>query len=175
MRLRRIALGLTVALTLALGVSACSLVGDDNGGGSGAGGARVIGIALSTQVNDQGQPINARNFFSPSDNEIRATVALDGVSAGQRVEGRWFQLGTANAGANGQEVSKSEFRLEANSIQNGQAVVSFFLRSPQGFPEDSWLLRVYVDGEQVRTAGFIITRAAQTGPASPTTSPTRAP
>ncbi len=175
MRFTRLVLGVMTALALTLTASACGLVGDDDDG-NGAAGAKVAGVALSTQVNDQGQPVNARNFFAPSDAEIRATVALQGVTSGQRVEGRWFQLGTANAGAEGQEVSKSEFRLEEGAIQSGQAVVTFFLRSPQGFPEDSWLVRVYVDGELIRTSGFIITRAAQTTNQQPTTTqPTTVP
>lgn len=174
MRFTRLVLGLTTAVTLALSLSACGLVGDDDNG-DGAGNAKVAGIALSTQVDQQGAPVNARNFFAPADNEIRATVALQGVTAGQRVEGRWFQLGTANAGADGQEVSKSEFRLEEGSVQNGQSIVTFFLRSPQGFPEDSWLVRVYVDGELIRTSGFIITRAAQNATQQPAAQPTSVP
>jgi hypothetical protein len=176
MRLKALALGILVAFAAAMSLTACSLVDDSDSGD--AGDAKVIGVALSTQVNAQGQPVNPRNFFSPTDNEIRATVALQGVKAGQTVEGRWYQLGTADAGPDGQEVSTSDFKLESDSIQENTAVVSFFLRSPQGFPEDSWVMRVFVDGEQLRTAGFIITRAAQTGQGTspaPSTSPTAAP
>lgn len=180
MRLKSLALSLTLLTTLTLGLTACSLVESDGNSGD-AGDAKVAGLALSTQVNAEGQPVNARNFFAPTDTEIRATVVMDGVEAGQNVEGRWYQLGTADAGADGQEISKSDFDLDAGSIQNGQTVVTFFLRSSQGFPEDSWLLRVFVDGEQIRTSGFIITRAAQAPSAppasnpSPSSSPTRTP
>jgi nucleoid-associated protein YgaU len=78
--------------------------------------------------------------------------------------GRWFQLGTPDAGAEGQEVNSSDVKIEQVNEQK-QTPVSFVLNSgasPTGFPEDTWILRIYEGDTLIKTSGFIVTRAAQT-------------
>jgi LysM repeat protein len=158
---------------LALLASACSLFeGDEEGD---AGSARVRGIALTSDLDANGNPINPRIVFAPTVREIRATVAMQGVAPGMRIRGTWFQLGPASAGSEGAEVDSGEVLLTDESVQDdGQSQITFILASGSaGFPEDAWLLRIYTNGELVRTAGFVVARTA--GATGGTTTPAPSP
>jgi len=167
-------------LALSVFAGACGLIGNDDGG---SGGATVRAVVFSSESNAQGQPVNPRAFFAPNTPQITATVLLENVKQGMRITGAWYQLGTANAGAEGARINASDVTLSSEQTSTGQTTVTFQQRSGgSGFPEDTWLLRIYVNGDLVRTSGFIITRAAQAsaspaapGPAAPPAPPAPAP
>jgi LysM repeat protein len=133
----------------------CSLIeGDDES----AGNARVISVQMSNEVGADGVPVNPRNAFAPPTREIRAAVRLESVETGMRVSGKWFQLGTASAGAEGAEVSGSEVTLDSTTVSEQGNSRIFFSLSTNGpsLPADSWLLRVYINDQIVKTSGFVI-------------------
>jgi LysM repeat protein len=130
-------------------------------------------VRFSTEVGPDGVPINPRNLFPANVREITATVLLEGVEPGMKVEGVWYQLGTANAGSEGQEIRRgSPVVLDEGTAGNGRAAISLTLSSGSGVPEDIWLLRIFVEDTLVKTAGFVVNRAAS---ASAAPAPTSAP
>ena len=169
--------GLSFVMAAAVMSIACGLFGGGEDTGNAAA-AAVRSIALSSEVDREGQPVNARLLFAPNVPEIRAIVTLTGAEPGMKVTGRFYLLGPANAGAEGQEYSSSEVTLDSQTAQNGNARVSFVQRSgAQGLPEDAWLLRVFINGELVRTSAFVVSRSAPGGanPAAAGPQPTAAP
>jgi len=85
------------------------------------------------------------------------------------VTGTWYQLGTANAGAEGAEVSSSDVTLTPDQVNaEGASRVAFSLGTsgPQ-LPSDAWLLRIYVNGELVKTSGFVIGGSGAAGATTP--------
>jgi LysM repeat protein len=138
---------------------ACSLAGgdDDQAGVTGV----TAAVRFSTEVGPDGVPVNPRNLFPANVREITATVLLEGVEPGMAVEGVWYQLGTANAGREGQEIRRgSPVILDEATAANGRAAITLTLSSGSGVPEDTWLLRIFVDDSLVKTAGFVVNRGA---------------
>ena len=111
-------------------------------------------VVFSTDVG----PTATRNVVSSTASEIRVQIGLEGVQPGMIVTARWYQLGVADVPPEGQEISSGQVALTAESISSeGESIASFLLSSgPSGFPRDSWLLRIYVDDELVRTAGLVV-------------------
>jgi hypothetical protein len=171
---------IAVALLLSLFVSGCFF-----GGGNTADGVRVRFGVLSGQVNEQGTPITISRVFPPNVSRISALVQFEGVKSGMQISGRWYQLGmldrppySRNVPPDGQQVHNSQLRLSNSNVREGRATVSMILPAitfptpsaanqptpvaAQGIPEDSWLLRIYVQGTLVHTYSFVVTSA--TGP-----------
>lgn len=162
MRLIRIALLSGLALAASLLVLSCGVFGGDDDGGS-AGSVKVLTVQMSNLIGADGELINPGNTFAPGTRQINASVRLEGVSAGQRVVGKWYQLGVANAPSDGAEASTSETVLAADTISpEGRTRVSFRLTvGGQGFSQESiWLLRVFVNDQLASTNGFAITPLA---------------
>jgi nucleoid-associated protein YgaU len=169
--LRAVPVSLIVLLSASVLLVSCSLIeGDDES----AGNARVISVQMSNEVGADGVPVNPRNAFAPPTREIRAAVRLESVETGMRVSGKWFQLGTASAGAEGAEVSGSEVTLDSTTVSEQGNSRIFFSLSTNGpsLPADSWLLRVYINDQIVKTSGFVISPlvgADAAPPAAPAT------
>jgi hypothetical protein len=153
---------------------------DDDTASAGAGGVpgiTVNQVLISNEIDANGLPINPRLVFPAGSRAIRATVRLTGVKVGQTIEGTWFQLGTAQSGAEGVEVSSSETKLTAEQIsEQGQTRVAFSVgTSSASLPSDAWLLRIYVDGVLVKTSGFVIGGTGTAGSAPPSAVPSGTP
>lgn len=168
-------LALTLIAGAALFAGGCSLFEDDGGSGD-AGSVKAL-VLFSSEVGPDGAPINPRNLFPPNVREIRATVVLEDAAVDMKVTGNWYQLGTANAGSEGQRISGSDIVLDSATVQEGRASLSFALRpGASGLPEDTWLLRVFVNDDLVKTAGFVVNRTAgATAPAQGAPAPTPTP
>jgi hypothetical protein len=152
--------------------AACSLLEDESSGNAGAVEARVL---FSTEVGSDGVPVNPRNLFAPNAREIRATVLLEGVEVGMKVTTNWYQLGTgAAAGKEGQLINGSDVVLDAKSVVGGNRASITSSQRASNFPEDVWLLRVFIDGHLVKTAGFVVNRSAgaSAAPSAPAPTPT---
>jgi hypothetical protein len=164
-------------------VSACALVEDTSKQASDAtkvpadvAGVKVLAVGFSDQFDNQGRPTNLRTVLPAGVRNISAYVLLQGVKPGMEVEGRWFELGPQDAGPEGSQVTKSTVELKADTIdaETSRASAFFSLATDNpALPEDSWLLRIYVNGVLVRTAAMIITSAV--GNAAPPPRPTVAP
>jgi hypothetical protein len=120
----------------------------------------VVQALLGTGVNEQQQltGLVARAFPAVT-NHIYAVLVLRGVHVGQDVVGRWYQLSVADAPPEGALVSEAGVTLVNDYINaDGLARVALDLGSNSGpLPPGDWLVRVYVDGDFVRTLGFVIT------------------
>jgi LysM repeat protein len=180
MRFVRVALLAGFALALSILALSCGLIGGDDAGTPS--GVKILSVQLSNQVGADGELINPSHTFAPGTRQVRASVRLEGVRSGMRVTGKWYQLGVANAPAEGAEASTSETVLDAATISpEGRTRVSFSLTvGGQGFSQESvWLLRVYVNDSLSSTNGFAITQlaaAVQPGTAPPVnTAPPVAP
>ena len=170
MRLIRLALISGFALGLGVLVMSCGALGGDDNETS-ASSVKVLSVQMSNLVGADGELINPGNTFAPGTRQIRASVRLEGVSSGQRIVGKWYQLGVANAPSEGAEASSSETVLAADTISpEGRTRVSFSLTvGGQGFSQESvWLLRVFVNDQLASTNGFAITNLALP-PAPPVT------
>jgi LysM repeat protein len=169
-RWSRLALVALLVIGFSLLATACGLIGDDD---SGPQGATVGAIVFSSDTNAQGQQINFRNFFAPNDGEIVAVVSLADAKAGTKITGRWFTLGFGETPPDGLEINHSDVVLKPEQITaEGRSAVTFTQRAGgSGFPEIPWVLRIYVDDQLARTAGFIVTRAVTGATAAPTPGP----
>jgi len=150
---------------------------DDDEDGGNATGVTVTSVIFSNEIDANGLPANPRIAMPAGTRAVRASVRMTGVTAGMTVEGKWFQLGPSSGGAEGAEVSASEVVLAPDAInENGASRVSFSLgtNGPE-LPTDTWLLRVYVNGDLVKTSGFVIATNNGSVATSPAASPTRTP
>lgn len=155
-RLARYVALLAIGTLVVAFAAACSLIDDDDEPGSGnAGGARATGVVFRTDLGT----LATRNLVPSTAREITVEIRLEGVSAGQRVTARWYQLGVADAGSEGKEISSRDVTLQAGDINEGMTFANFSISS-QRFPEDAWLVRFYVNNALVRTSAFVITSAA---------------
>jgi hypothetical protein len=147
------------AALIAVASIGCGIFDEDDDEASNV---RVRSAALGSVVNDQGQIVTPTLAFAISVPQINAVLVLEGVSAGDRVVGRWYQLGVADAGAEGKEINSATITLSEAQIQEGLARVTFTQRSGGQFPVDAWVFRIFVNGKLVRTMGFV-TLQAQSG------------
>jgi LysM repeat protein len=154
-----------VAVVVVLAAGYYFLVRDDE---ADAGGAKVVQVQVSNQVGQNGALVNPGIIFPAGTRQMAASVVLEGVRAGQRVRGTWYQLGVTDAAPEGSEARTSETVLNADTISpEGRSRVSFSLAvGGNGFSGNSiWLLRVYVNDALAATNGFAISTAAGLPPA----------
>ena len=180
-RRSRLLVRLLVSLAVLLSLSACALVKDTSKQSTepttvpaDVAQVQVLAVGFGNEFDQQGRPINLRTVLPAGVQKVGAYVLLGGVKAGMNVEGRWFELGTGNSGAEGEQITQSTVALDANGIDpaSGRASAFFFLASgTSALPEDSWLLRVYVDGHLVHTAAMIISSAVGDVGATPASQP----
>ncbi|MGE0687874.1 MAG: hypothetical protein AB7P33_14105 [Dehalococcoidia bacterium] len=156
---------------------------DDDEGGSNGGAVssvQVSSVLFSNEIDSDGNPVNTRIALPAGSRAVRASVRLLNVQPGMTIEGKWFQLGPTDAGAEGIEISTSKVVLNADTISSSDVSRVQFSLGTNGppLPEDAWLLRVYVNGQLVKTAGFVIggstPRNSTTTTPPPATSPTPA-
>jgi len=170
-RLARYVALLAIGAVFALS-AACSIIDGDDGGD--AGGARATSVVFSTNLGATA----ARNLIPSTATEIRVSVKLEGITAGQKVTAKWYQLGVADVPSEGKEIQSKDLTLPAAEVTpEGTTFANFAINSSR-FPEDAWLVRIYVNDELVRTSGFVVTSAAGAAaapPANPTARPTATP
>lgn len=165
LRLPKLAALAVLSIALVTLATACDLVSSDDDGGNS--GARVPILIFCDTPADRPCQVTTplRNYFAPNSAQIQANVLVQNATAGLKLTGRWYQLGTPDAGSAGQEVNSSDVTINGDQINDkAETQVQFFLRSGtsgSGFPEDSWLLRIYEGDTLLKTSSFIVTRAAQ--------------
>jgi hypothetical protein len=149
------------------------LIRDDEADASGA---RVVQVQMSNQVGQNGALVNPGIVFPAGSRQMAASVVLEGVKAGMRVRGTWYQLGVAEAPPEGSEARSSETILNADTISpEGRSRVSFSLAVSSGFSGNSvWLLRVYVNDALASTNGFAISTTAAAPPSGGSAPPSGA-
>ena len=149
-----------LAALLAFFASGCGLLSDSNDdGGGGNSGVTVIQAALGNAINEEQQLTGlVARAFPAETNHIYAVVLLQGVGVGAEVTGRWYQLSVQDAPPEGAFVSEAGVTLVEDNISEGVARVALDLGANAGvLPAGDWVLRVSVDGEFIRTMGFVIT------------------
>jgi hypothetical protein len=167
---------MTQPFRLLLGALLCALLLGCSviDGSDGKGDAVVRGAVLAVQVNDRGEPVSPTRVFAPNVPQIISVVSLENVESGADVSGRWFQLNVQDVPPDGLEILKSDVKLAEDNVKEGRSIVRFTLPGKaQGLPEDAYLLRVYVNGDVVRTMGFVVAGAG--GASAPAPAPSPAP
>lgn len=141
--------------------SGCGIFDDDDGGnGAEYNGDITVGL---TDVVPASGTYTLKNVFSPSVREIIAVVQLEDAKAGTDVRGEWFQLGTLQVQAegvtpHGAPISSAGFELGSDTIDTatGRGGGRLRLTPNAPLPQDSYLLRVYVDNKLAKTVGFVV-------------------
>jgi hypothetical protein len=117
--------------------------------------------------------LQRKNQFSPTVPAIDAYLTLANAKSGQKIVGRWYQLGTlvpeAAAGEQiGHEITANNYAIVQPDVDNLTHAGSVHLRLVPSapLPQDSYMLRVFVDDKLAKTVGFIV--SGQAPPASPT-------
>ncbi len=184
---RRVALSRLLAsllFVLALGASGCALVQDTSKQDASptvppdVAAVKVVALGFSDQFDAQDHPVNLRNVLPAGVDRIGAYVLLENVKPGMTVEGRWFELGAQDPAPDGTMITQSSVVLTADAIDPGSSRASAFFTlntDRASLPEDSWLLRVYVEGHLVRTAAVIISNVAGNVQFQTTPTPSPAP
>lgn len=181
-------LGFLLAMTTiaAFVLSGCGLFGDDDSGVSGEIYQGQVTVGLTDNVPATGTYV-LQNIYNPNVREILAVVQIENATEGTEVIGRWYQMGVIqqkapNVTAEGALISEAGFKVSKDSIsaetKRGGGRLS--LRPNSTLPEDSYELRVYIDGKLARTQPFVVSRLVP-GPAgtgnqtAPSATPVRTP
>ncbi len=173
----RSGLVLAFGLVAAFLLSGCGLFGDDaDASGSASQFKGDITVGLTDNVPASGTYV-LQNIYNPNVREILAVVQIENAKSGSEVIGRWYQMGVIqqkapNIDATGALVSEAGFKMSGDNIspdtKRGGGRLS--LRPNAPLPEDSYELRVYVDGKLAKTQPFVVSRLVP-GPAGTGGSP----
>jgi hypothetical protein len=169
-----LALGLVVAVAL----TGCGVFDDDGAGASNATFGGQVTVGLTDNVPASGTYV-LQNIYNPNVREILAIVQIENVKEGTEVIGRWYQMGVIqqrapNITAEGALISEAGFEVSKDSINTeNRGGGRLSLRPNAPLPEDSYMLKVYVDGKLAKTQPFVISRLVP-GPAGTGTQQTPA-
>src|SRR5688572_9325348 len=152
---------LLALLFLVPALLSCGLADSDNTDFDGS-----VAVGLTEAIGANGA-FTIRNVFAPDVPEVLAVVQVEEARAGMEIKGEWHQLATLHHRAENQtpegiKVSEAGFKLDEATIaaedQRGGGILRLVPNAP--LPEDSYLLRVYVDGRLAKTVGFVVSRQA---------------
>jgi hypothetical protein len=176
-----------VAVCAAIGLSGCGLFGgDDNGSNSSSSSNAFKGsltVGLTDNVPASGGYV-IQNIYNPAVRNIIAIIQIDNAKPGMKVEGRWYQMHVFEASSqnrntdlppDGTLVTSAGFTLtdkDINDAKRGNGRVTLTPNAP--LPEDSYEIRVYVDGKLAKVHPFVVSRLVP-GPATTNTQPATAP
>jgi hypothetical protein len=125
-----------------------------------------VAVGLTDTIGANGA-FTIRNVFAPNVREVLAIVQIENAKSGTEIKGEWLQLATlqpraANQTPEGIKVSEAGFKLEQSAInaESGRGGGTLRLVPNAPLPEDTYLLRVYVNGELAKTVGFVVSRQA---------------
>ncbi|HEY7268760.1 MAG TPA: hypothetical protein VH951_02925 [Dehalococcoidia bacterium] len=174
-----------IALCAAIGLTGCGLFGSDNSNSSSSAnnykGSLTVG--LTDNVPASGGYV-IQNIYNPAVRNIIAIVQIDNATKGTKVEGQWYQMHVFEAGATnrntdlpaeGTLVTSAGFQLtdqDINDAKRGNGRVTLTPNAP--LPEDSYELRIFVDGKLAKVQPFVVSKLVP-GPAASSTQPAPAP
>jgi LysM repeat protein len=167
------------SIALSLAGSACGFLGDDEdapdasgvtGASAGTSGTadgvsattsyRVVQARMGREVDVEKRISDTpARAFPAGTTRVYAEIVLEGVRPGDEVVGRWFQLSVRDVSPAGNLVTEAGVTLaETDFSPDGLSQVTLDLGTGTGMlPEGDWVVRIYVNGEFVRTMGFVIT------------------
>ena len=127
-----------------------------------------MGRAIDAEQHISDSPARA---FPSGTSRVYAQIVLEGVRPGDEVTGRWFQLSVRDALPDGNLVTEAGVSLtESDFSPDGLSQVTFDVgRGTSPLPDGDWVLRIYINGEFVRTMGFVITPLLADGTGQPQT------
>ena len=142
-----------------------------------------ITVGMTDNVPADGHYV-IQNVYNPKGQQIMAGVQIEGAKSGTTVLGRWYQMGViqqkaANLTPEGALISEAGFTMDNNAIAQDTKVGGGRLRLVPNapLPEDSYMLRVFVDGKLAKTETFVVSNLVpalgqpSTPPAAPSSSP----
>jgi hypothetical protein len=158
----------------------CGLFDDDGASASGDLFDGQVTVGLTDNVPASGTYV-LQNIYNPNVREILAIVQIEDAEEGTEVIGRWYQMGVIqqrapNVTAEGALISEAGFTVSGDSINaEGRGGGRLSLRPNSTLPEDSYELRVYVDGKLARTSPFVVSRLVPGPTGNQAPAPTQAP
>jgi hypothetical protein len=169
MRLRLLAV---FGLLTAVALTGCGLFDEDEA--SSAISADLyegqVTVGLTDNVPASGTYV-LQNIYNPNVREILAIVQIENADPGVEVIGRWYQMGVIqqraeNITPEGGLISEAGFEITNESInaESGRGGGRLTLRPNAPLPEDSYEVRVYIDGKLAKIAPFVVSRLVP-GPA----------
>jgi hypothetical protein len=136
-----------------------------------------VSVGLTDNVPASGTYV-LQDIYNPGVRSIIAVVQIENASVGMEVEGRWYQMGliqqrAPNITAGGALISQAGFPVETVNAEN-RAQGRLTLNPNARLPEDSYELRVYIDGKLAKTVPFVVSNLVP-GPSGPVGSPPQSP
>src|SRR5581483_3947747 len=158
----RSAVVFALAAVAAVALTGCGLFGGDNNSKN----ADLYQGNITVGLADNIAPNNTyvlQNIYHPNTRQILAVVQIDNAKPGMKVSGQWYQMGVIQTKAKdltpvGALISEAGFTLDANSVKDGVGSGTLRLVPNAPLPEDSYELRVYVDGKLAKTAPFVVSK-----------------
>jgi hypothetical protein len=159
----RSAVVFALAAVTAVVLTGCGLFG---GGNDSSKSADLYQGNISVGLADSIAPNNTyvlQNIYHPNTRQILAIVQIENAKPGMKVSGQWYQMGVIQTKAKdltpvGALISEAGFTLDANSVKDGVGSGTLRLVPNAPLPEDSYELRVYVDGKLAKTAPFVVSK-----------------
>lgn len=159
----------------ALALTGCGLVGGDDDSEELFEGQVSVGLTDNVPASNQ---YVLQNIYHPRVREIIAIVQIDDAKEGAEVIGKWYQMGVIqqrvpNLTAEGILISERGFTVETITAE-GRGAGRLTLVPNNPLPEDSYELRVYIDGKLAKVAPFVVSQIipAPAGTGGTTTQPT---
>src|SRR3954467_2418619 len=122
-----------------------------------------VNVGLTDNVPDNGTYV-LQDIYNPNVKQIVGVVTIKEAKVGQQVRSEWYQMGliqfktTAATQAEGKLVDQATYKLLDKDVnpdsKSGQSRMTL---SPKGpLPEDSYLLKVFVDGKLAKIVPFVV-------------------
>jgi hypothetical protein len=143
-----------------------------------------VNVGLTDNVPADGTYV-LQDIYNPNVKQIIGVVTVQNAKVGMQVRSEWYQMGliqfktTAASAAEGKLVDGATYKLLDKDVnpdsKSGQSRMTL---SPKGpLPEDSYLLKVFVDGKLAKVIPFVVSTIVpaagqQTAPA-PAPAPVR--
>jgi hypothetical protein len=179
----RLGLVLVTAVGAAFALTGCGLFGSSSSSSSdlykGA-----ITVGLTDNIPASGTYV-VQNIYNPNVRQIIAVITVDNAKVGTKVEGQWYQMhvfprkDALTPEPEGALVTAAGFQV--SNKDNTQGRVTLTPNTP--LPEDSYEIRIYVDGKLAKVQPFVVSNlvpgpATNTNPtpaATPAATPVRTP
>lgn len=132
----------------------------------------AVTVILTDNVPATGQTV-IQDIYNPAVKQIIAIVQIPNAKTNMDVKGEWYQMGVIQQKAQGLTaqgalISSAGFKVTSDAINSDSHVGGgrLSLTPNAALPEDSYLLKVFIDGKLAKVAPFVVS-ALVPGPGSP--------
>ena len=137
-----------------------------------------ITVVLTDNVPASG-PAVIQDIYNPAVKQIIALVQIPNAKTSMEVKGEWYQMGVIQQKAQGLTaegalISSAGFKVTSEAINTESKAGGgrLSLTPNDKLPEDSYLLKVYIDGKLAKVAPFVVSSLVPAGGTQPALAPT---